>query len=76
MSTGEILFDKANGRFLFKIGGTIVVSAKNNDWANGDSNGTSTDGVLNMTFDGTKSFWKFQYVHTGGTDEIFIDGQA
>ena len=76
MSTAEFIFDKANGRLQFKIGGSIVVSACNDGWENGDINGTSTDGTLTIDFNNSSSFWTFQFVHTGGTDEIYIDGKA
>jgi len=75
MATSEMIFEKSNGRLSFKIGGSIVVSAKNDGWANGTESGTSTDGNLTMTFDNTKSFWKLKYVNTVGTQYTYIDGK-
>ena len=70
MAIGEMKFEKANGRMFFKIGASIAVSAKNNGWANGDSNGTSTDLILAVRWVQPGNFFSFKF---GSTDQLFID---
>ena len=64
--------EKSNGRIKFVIDDTVVVSGTNTDWLVGDSNGSSTDLNVAISWDGTKSFFAIKF---GNTDQIFIDCQ-
>ena len=71
--SGQIVQDLANGRVLFKIDGTIVVSCCNDGWKNGDENGTGAVAWIKRYYDSTKAFWTFEF---SDGNKNYIDGKS
>jgi len=66
---GESKGEKANGRHIWKVDGTVAVTGTNTDWFDSDVNGSSTDLAIEVRWDNTKAFFAFKF---GNTDELFI----